>query len=151
MSHCVSPYIIRYHQSLLSNTTLCIVMDYCEIGSLRRVLDRLGPLPERLVLPIAKQMLKALAYLHRNGILHRDVKAANVMLTDDGVVKLGDFGVASHMINSCKRHSFVGSPYWMAPEVIKRCDYDFKVRRLDAGPCACRPMCGHLASRSTRC
>lgn len=73
---------------------LCIVMDYCEGGSLRQVLDRHGPLSENLVASIAESILKALEYLHRQGISHRDLKAANVLVDAGGRVKLGDFGVA---------------------------------------------------------
>lgn len=69
-------------------------MDYCEGGSLRQVLDRHGPLSENLVASIAESILKALEYLHRQGISHRDLKAANVLVDAGGRVKLGDFGVA---------------------------------------------------------
>ncbi|KAJ2772145.1 kinase that interacts with cdc31p, partial [Coemansia nantahalensis] len=67
-------------------------------------------------------------YLHSSGIMHRDVKAANVLVTDEGVVQLCDFGVARQVMQaSAKSYSFVGTPYWMAPEVIQKGQvYDFK-------------------------
>lgn len=70
-------------------------MDYCARGSLRQVLDQSeGPLPEPMIADIAESILRALEYLHKQGIGHRDLKAANVLVDGDGRVKLGDFGVA---------------------------------------------------------
>ena len=109
---CDHPNIIRYRASYVPNhyhfkTTnkskdlisplsnrLCIVMDYCARGSLRQVLDQHGPLPEHLVTEVAESILKALEYLHKQGISHRDLKGANVLVDEGGRVKLGDFGVA---------------------------------------------------------
>lgn len=126
LSHCDSPNIIRYHGSYLVGTKLWIVMDFCGLGSLRQLIDSIGPLDEASVLYIAREMVMALVYLHSNNIIHRDIKAANILLTEQGRVKLGDFGVASQVLNSLRRNSLVGSPYWMAPEVIKRSQYDSK-------------------------
>ncbi len=70
--------------------------------------------------------MEALTYLHGNGIIHRDIKAANILITAEGSIKVGDFGVASQVLSNLRRNSFVGSPYWMAPEVIKRSTYDSK-------------------------
>lgn len=86
----------------------------------------MGPLSEVCTLHIVQQVLLALSYLHANGIIHRDIKAANILLNERAEVKLGDFGVASQVMNTFRRTSFVGSPYWMAPEVIKRSHYDSK-------------------------
>lgn len=69
-------------------------MDYCERGSLRQVLDHHGTLPENLIAEIAESVLRALEYLHKQGIGHRDLKGANVLVDGMGRVKLGDFGVA---------------------------------------------------------
>ena len=70
------------------------MMDYCERGSLRQVLDQHGTLPENLIAEIAESILRALEYLHKQGIGHRDLKGANVLVDGEGRVKLGDFGVA---------------------------------------------------------
>lgn len=76
---------------------------------------------------IAKEMLKALAYLHENRIIHRDVKAANILVTEDGHIKLGDFGVAVPMISKARRGTLAGSFLWMAPEfVLGKATYDSK-------------------------
>jgi len=80
-----------------------------------------GPLSERFCGLVVRESLVALSYLHKSGIIHRDIKAANILLTVQGRVLLCDFGVAASLVSSsvhAKRSTFVGTPYWMAPEVI---------------------------------
>ncbi|TPX57093.1 hypothetical protein SpCBS45565_g08275 [Spizellomyces sp. 'palustris'] len=127
LSHCDSEYITRYHGSYLNETKLWVIMDYAAGGSIRAIL-RSGPIDEKYIAVIAREVLYALVYLHKSAaIIHRDIKAANILLTDEGKVKLCDFGVAGQITMSClRRNSFVGTPYWMAPEIIKRAQYDFK-------------------------
>lgn len=82
-----------------------------------------GPIQEKYIVLIVRETLTALTYLHKQGIIHRDIKAANILLTNSGKILVCDFGVAASLASSsvhAKRSTFVGTPYWMAPEVITK-------------------------------
>ncbi|KAJ3320795.1 putative protein serine/threonine kinase [Boothiomyces sp. JEL0866] len=126
LSTCDSPLVTRYHTSVLIGTKLWIVMDFAEGGSIRHLLKS-GLIPENAIAVITQQTTLALVYLHKTaGIIHRDIKAANILLHSNGTVQLCDFGVAGQLTMNSKRHSFVGTPYWMAPEVIQKSNYGYK-------------------------
>uniref|UniRef100_A0A5S6QZ18 Mitogen-activated protein kinase kinase kinase kinase n=1 Tax=Trichuris muris TaxID=70415 RepID=A0A5S6QZ18_TRIMR len=118
MKECKHPNIIAYYNSYLRRDKLCIVMEYCSGGSLQDIYHLTGPLQELQIAFVCRETLKGLQYLHSMGKIHRDVKGANILLTDSGEVKLADFGVAAQITATIsKRRSFIGTPYWMAPEV----------------------------------
>lgn len=134
MSEISNPYVVQYHTSLMKGSTLWIVMEYMSGGSLKNLLDTVGPFPEDAIAAIMKGLFSGLHYIHKERKLHRDIKAANILISNKGEVKLGDFGVAGQMTASVRqRNTFVGSPLWMAPEVIKESLYDEKTDIWSAG------------------
>ncbi|OJD10924.1 STE/STE11/CDC15 protein kinase [Blastomyces percursus] len=112
------PNIVKYHGFVKSNETLNIILEYCENGSLHSISKNFGRFPENLVGLYMSQVLHGLLYLHEQGVIHRDIKGANILTTKQGLVKLADFGVASRT-TGLHESSVVGTPYWMAPEVIE--------------------------------
>nr|KMM73438.1 serine/threonine-protein kinase 3 [Coccidioides posadasii RMSCC 3488] len=112
------PNIVKYHGFVKSVETLNIILEYCENGSLHSISKNFGRFPENLVALYMSQVLSGLLYLHEQGVIHRDIKGANILTTKQGLVKLADFGVASRT-TGLHESSVVGTPYWMAPEVIE--------------------------------
>ncbi|XP_018599989.2 mitogen-activated protein kinase kinase kinase kinase 2 isoform X2 [Scleropages formosus] len=118
MKECKHKNIVAYFGSYHRNTKLWICMEYCAGGSLQDIYHVTGPLKEKQIAYVCRETLQGLHYLHETGKMHRDIKGANILLTDRGDVKLADFGVAAEITASvAKRKSFIGTPYWMAPEV----------------------------------
>eukprot|EP01006_Ploeotia_vitrea_P040898 TRINITY_DN66469_c9_g4_i1.p1 TRINITY_DN66469_c9_g4~~TRINITY_DN66469_c9_g4_i1.p1 ORF type:complete len:560 (+),score=52.98 TRINITY_DN66469_c9_g4_i1:46-1725(+) len=128
LKECDNPNIVQYKGTYMSEDTLWINMEYCGGGSVSDIIETLEqPLDEASIAVICSKALMALAYLHDMLKIHRDVKGSNILLTDKGEVKLADFGVSAQLVNTLsKRNTFIGTPYWMAPEVIQEKYYDGK-------------------------
>ncbi|KAM7412589.1 hypothetical protein PAMA_020120 [Pampus argenteus] len=115
---CKHPNIVAYYGSYIRANKLWICMEFCGGGSLQDIYHVTGPLSEPQIAYICREMLQGLDYLHAQKKIHRDIKGANILLNDQGEVKLADFGISAQITATlARRMSFIGTPYWMAPEV----------------------------------
>lgn len=114
------PFIVKYFGAYKKDNYLMIVMEYCDGGSVLDVMQVTdAPLTEQQIGAICYHVLKGLSYMHSHKLLHRDIKAGNILITNDGKAKLADFGVSTKLLTTIQKHrTVVGSPYWMSPEVI---------------------------------
>jgi serine/threonine protein kinase len=113
-------HVVKYFGSYLKENYLMIVMEYCDGGSVLDVMQVCNRgMTEQQISSICLHALKGLQYMHNNKILHRDIKAGNILLSNTGAAKLADFGVSTKLLTTIQKHkTVVGSPYWMSPEVI---------------------------------
>uniref|UniRef100_A0A673NDU7 non-specific serine/threonine protein kinase n=1 Tax=Sinocyclocheilus rhinocerous TaxID=307959 RepID=A0A673NDU7_9TELE len=133
LASCDHHNIVKLLDAFYYESKLWILIEFCAGGAIDAVMLELErPLTEPQIRVVCKQSLDALQYLHDNKVIHRDLKAGNILLTLDGDVKLADFGVSAKNTKTIQRRdTFIGTPYWMAPEVVmcetsKDRPYDYK-------------------------
>lgn len=157
LARCDSAFIVGYFECFLKppkkrmdGGEMWIIMEYCEGGSILDFLEGVGGFHsysegEEVIRAVCASIVLGLEYLHGvANVCHRDIKGGNVLLTNDGHVKLADFGVSAELTNTLKkRKTVVGSPYWMAPEVIKESHYDGRADVWSLGITAIEMAEGH--------
>jgi len=121
-------FVVGYHGSYQKDGQIWIVMDLCEAGSISDLIrSTQSTLVEEEIRAVAASMLLGLAHLHGKRMIHRDIKAGNILLTNDGFAKLADFGVSKQLTTvQSKCDTTIGTPYWMGPEVIQDGRYNAK-------------------------
>ena len=163
MQNLSHPHIVRYlgtansapapSPSTLSTSSPCqqtlyIFLEYAPGGSIRDLLQKFGPFQLRIARSFTSQILEGLIYLHHNGIVHRDIKGANVLVGSSGTIKLADFG-ASKQLSSVRSishggcNTFTGSPNWVAPEVIQGSSYGTKADVWSVGATVMEMLTGN--------
>ncbi|KAH0453366.1 hypothetical protein IEQ34_017690 [Dendrobium chrysotoxum] len=128
------PNIVRYLGTVREEETLNILLEFVPGGSISSLLGKFGSFPEAVCAIVVvikmytKQLLQGLEYLHKNGIIHRDIKGANILVDNKGCIKLADFGASKQvakLATMTAAKSMKGTPYWMAPEVILQTGHTF--------------------------
>jgi NIMA (never in mitosis gene a)-related kinase len=134
-----SPYIVKYHDSFIEKSWLCIVMEYCEGGDLQKLIQAQrehGFFTEQQILTWFTQMCLALQHMHSKKILHRDLKPQNIFLASPSHLKIGDFGISRCLDNSSQMaNTSLGTPYYLSPEVCLGQPYDAKSDMWMLGCC----------------
>jgi serine/threonine-protein kinase OSR1/STK39 len=144
------PNVLQAHCSFTAGHSLWVVMPYMAGGSCLHIMKsgHSEGFEEPVIATLLREVLKALVYLHAHGHIHRDVKAGNILIDSNGSVKLADFGVSACMFDTGdrqrSRNTFVGTPCWMAPEVMQQLHgYDFKADIWSFGITALELAHGH--------
>jgi mitogen-activated protein kinase kinase kinase len=146
------PNIVQYLGASSSAEHLNIFLEYVPGGSVQTMLNSYGALREPLIRSFVRQIVTGLAYLHQREIIHRDIKGANILVDNKGVIKISDFGISkkievSNILNGAgsnkNRPSLQGSVFWMAPEVVKQTSYTRKADIWSLGCLVVEMMTGN--------
>ncbi|KAJ3326764.1 camp-dependent protein kinase catalytic subunit [Blyttiomyces sp. JEL0837] len=134
------PLIVKFLGYSTTPTTMNIFLEYCDGGSLARLIQRVGPIPTNVCLRVSMQIAMALEYLHEKGVIHRDIKPLNILMTREGVVKISDFGISKQLTDKLPYHkgskmSTIGTTYYMAPDMVSKAGYSAKVDIWSFGCC----------------
>ena len=122
-------HIVRYYGMVENSDSVSLFMEFMKGGSIYNLISKQGALCEKEVSKYCQQILEGIAYLHDSGIVHRDLKCANILLDDYGNCKLADFGISKHAENIRSMSgcgTYCGTPYWMSPEIISGQKYGWK-------------------------
>lgn len=122
-----SAYVVKHYESFIEKSLLCIVMEYCENGDLSKYLQRSKlkkkHLEEKTIWSFFIQICLGLAFIHGKKILHRDLKSLNIFLATKDKVRIGDLGVAKSLNHTLFANTFVGTPYYLSPEMCEEKPY----------------------------
>jgi len=122
MSSCLHKNLCRYYVSFMDDSDLWMVMPLLGAGSVVDIIKlkyQNGIKDESMIATIMKEVIEGIMYLHNQSQIHRDIKAGNILMDENGEILLCDFGVSAHIKIGQPRTTFVGSPCWMAPEVME--------------------------------
>eukprot|EP00922_Rhytidocystis_sp_ex-Travisia-forbesii_P014584 GHVS01021796.1.p1 GENE.GHVS01021796.1~~GHVS01021796.1.p1 ORF type:complete len:282 (+),score=39.26 GHVS01021796.1:85-930(+) len=123
------PFIVRYHEAWVKFPYLYVIMDYCEKGDLQHQIDarrRAGKfLSEDQVMKYFTQVAAAVHHMHRNHVLHRDIKLANILLDGSNKIQVTDFGISRHLASNDVAKTHIGTPSCMSPESLKGEPYSY--------------------------
>ncbi|GFZ02955.1 NPK1-related protein kinase 2 [Actinidia rufa] len=143
------PNIVRYLGTVREDGTLNILLEFVPGGSISSLLGKFGSFPESVIRMYTKQLLLGLDYLHKNGIMHRDIKGANILVDNKGCIKLADFGASKQVVELATisgTKSMKGTPYWMAPEVILQTGHSLEP---ELRPAACELLLHPFVTRES--
>ena len=127
------PNIIHFYDYFKANnesgqTCLCMQIEYCQYGSIREIIKKGKKknifINELEISSIIYMVLKSLEFIHKKNLIDRDIKGRNILVDKDGIIKLCDFGICKTYHKNNMKHLRGGSPYWMAPEVLNKEEYD---------------------------
>ena len=130
LSSIKSNYVVKYFDSFIDNHNLNILMEYCDGGDLYQYLEKNKKkkikLKEKIIWQIFIQMIMGLNSIHKKKILHRDIKSQNIFLTKNLDIKIGDLGVSKKLIQTNFAKTFIGTPYYLSPEICMEKPYNDK-------------------------